>query len=444
MCYLPRIAVGTIDRRADIQPLTWALLDVFSLLGPHVQAFCSQSRFPVCDGAGPITGQCHRHLDSWLMSRDVCREIFYHGTRSCDLALVEGKYLSALDSNLPGGNLDALCDWLDLPRLVVLDAASLTDCCFPRRPELVDGVFIDRVQCPGHGVRLRSTVEALWGVPVLGMLPVMPEIRSVIAELPCGKRPSRELCRLLGERLAPTVDVARLVAIAEARDFPAAPEALFRADPSEDRLNVAVAYDDAFHCYFCDTLDLLEMRGAAIRDFSPLRGEALPPQTDLVLLGCGHIEHDATALAANHCIKQALKAHVDRGGRVYAEGSGLAYLCQEVALPGNRNYPMAGVLPAVARLNPAPSPPEPVELTLANDTWLAAENSRLRGYLNTNWLIEPVGPLASFAAEPRHALDLVGRKRVLGSRLHLNFAAQPALLPSFFRPRVGTSLTTAR
>src|SRR5437762_3085343 len=118
MCYLPRIAVGTIDPRADIQPLSWALMDVLSLLGPHVQAFCSQSRFPVCDGAGPITGQCHRHLDSWLMSRDICREIFYQGTRSCDLAIVEGKFLSALDPAAPGGNLDALCDWLDLPRLV--------------------------------------------------------------------------------------------------------------------------------------------------------------------------------------------------------------------------------------------------------------------------------------------------------------------------------------
>lgn len=444
MCYLPRIAVGTIDRRADIQPLSWALLDVLSRLGPHVQAFCSQSRFPTCDGAGPITGQCHRHLDSWLMSRDVCREIFFHGTRSCDLALVEGKYLPALDSTSPGGNLDALCEWLDLPRMVVLDAAELGDCRFPRRPEVVDGVFLDRVTCPGQGASLRSSVEALWGVPVLGMMPDLPAVRSVIADLPCGKKPSRELCRLLGERLAPTIDVARFLSIAGGRDFPVVPDALFRADLCDEKLNVAVAYDDAFHCYFCDTLDLLEMRGATIRDFSPLCGETLPPETDLVLFGCGHIEHDAQALAANHCIKQALQAHVERGGRLYAEGSGLAYLCQEVALPGDRRFPMAGILPAVARVNPFPTPPEPVELTLANDTWLAAENSRLRGYLNTNWLIEPVGPLASFAAEPRHALDLVGRKQVLASRLHLNFAAQPALLPGFFRPRSGATLTASR
>lgn len=443
MCHLPRIAVGTIDPRADIQPLSWALMDVLSLLGPHVQAFCSQSRFPLCDGAGPITGQCHRHLDSWLMSPDVCREIFYHGTRSCDVAIVEGKYLSALDPAAPGGNLDALCDWLDLPRLVVLDATTLGDCRFPRRPEQVDGVLLDRVGNPGHAAILRNTVEALWGVPVLGMLPELPAVRSVIAGLAKGKRPSRELCRLLGERLAPTIDMTRLLAIAEARDFPVVPDSLFRAASDAPELNVAVAYDDAFHCYFCDTLDLLELRGATIRDFSPLRGDSLPPDTDLVLLGCGHIEHEAEALAANYCIKQALHAHVDRGGRVYAEGSGLAYLCQEVALPGNRNFPMIGVLPAVARLNPNPLPPEPVELTLANDTWLAAENSRLRGYLNTNWLIEPLAPLASFSAEPERALDLLGCKQALGSRLHLNFAAQPALLPSFFRPRVGGRQTVS-
>ena len=45
------------------------------------------------------------------MSREVCREIFYHGTRSCDLALVEGKYAEAIECPA-GGHLDALCDWL--------------------------------------------------------------------------------------------------------------------------------------------------------------------------------------------------------------------------------------------------------------------------------------------------------------------------------------------
>lgn len=444
MCYLPRIAVGTIQPQADNQPLAWALMDVLSLLGSHVQAFCSQSRFPACDGAGSITGQCHRHLDSWLMTLEVCREIFFHGTRSCDLALVEGRYAAALDSQAGGGNLDALCDWLDLPRLVVLDAADLGDCRFPRRPEHVDGVLLDRVRDGAHAAGLRSSVEILWGVPVLGALPELPDVRSVIAKLPLGARPSRELCRLLGERLAPTLNLPRLLAIAQGRDFPDVASDLFRAEPEHVELNVAVAYDDAFQCYFCDMLDLLELRGATIRDFSPLRGEALPPATDLVLLGCGRLEQSAEALSSNHCFKQALRAHVEGGGRVYAEASGLAYLCQQMVLPDGRRFPMVGALPAVARFNPAPTPPQPVEITLANDIWLANEGARLRGYLNTDWLLEPVGPLASYAAEPQRALDLVGRKQVLGSRLHVNFAAQPDLLPSFFRPRVGASLSAAR
>jgi hypothetical protein len=85
-----------------------------------------------------------------------------------------------------------------------------------------------------------------------------------------------------------------------------------------------------------------------------------------------------------------------------------------------------------------------VELIVGDNTWLASEGARLRGYLNTNWLLEPLGPLASYAAQPERALDLVGRKQVLASRLHLNFAAQPDLLPSFFRPRVRTSVSAAR
>ncbi len=45
--------------------------------------------------------------------------------------------------------------------------------------------------------------------------------------------------------------------------------------------------DDAFHCYFPDTLDLLELRGATVCDFSPLRDERLPVDTDIVYFGCG-------------------------------------------------------------------------------------------------------------------------------------------------------------
>ena len=168
-----------------------------------------------------------------------------------------------------------------------------------------------------------------------------------------------------------------------------------------------------------------------VRVFSPLRDECLPPETDIVYLGCGSPHQYAGALAENHCMLMALKQHVCSGRRIYAEGGGLAYLCQHVESTDGQRTPMVGALRAIARRNVVRSRPEPVELTLATDSWLGLTGTQLRGYRNTNWLLEPTGCLTHFALEKSCEFDLIGRHQAIGSRLHLNFAAQPNLLGGF-------------
>jgi hypothetical protein len=51
-----------------------------------------------------------------------------------------------------------------------------------------------------------------------------------------------------------------------------------------------------------------------------------------------------------------------------------------------------------------------------------------------NWRIQPIGPMTSLAKEEPLHTALVGKDRVIGSRLHLNFAAQPDFLRRFFQP----------
>ena len=60
-----------------------------------------------------------------------------------------------------------------------------------------------------------------------------------------------------------------------------------------------------------------------------------------------------------------------RGGRVYAEGGGLAYICRSM-MYGGQLYPMAGLLPAVATYQPVV--PKPVELRTCASSWLAPSN----------------------------------------------------------------------
>lgn len=434
MSGLPRVAVGTIQREADCQAILWALMEAFRRLRVQVQSFLSRACFPMHPGASVVTGLTPRHLDSWLMSPEMCRDVFVRGARAADLAVVDGKFDPAVGSADSGGKLEPLCRWLNLPRLVVLDVSRLGVGRLPARPEQADGLFLDRVADLGQSARLTTDIEALWGIPVLGSLEKLPALRAQLARVPRGDRPPLALCHPLGDQFSRSWQPKRIFQIAERDGPPKTSDAPLHRGRAGGKLTLAVAYDEAFNCYFPDTLDLLELQGAAVVDFSPLRDESLPPEADVVYLGCGHPERSASALSENHCMKAALRSHLRAGRRIYGEGGGLAYLCQQMETPGGQLSRMVGILPAAARLKRPPTSPEPVEVTLAQPSWLGDRGARLRGYRNPNWDLEPVGRLAGFVSEENHRHDLVGSFQAIGSLLHLNFAAQPEFLARFFHP----------
>lgn len=434
MSRIPRVALGAVGPDVDSSPIVWALMDALDQSGFRLQYFSSRACFGGFDAATTITGHAPRHLDTWLMSPELCRDLFLKATKTTDIAIVEGQFSTGpRASAAQGGALDELCTWLDLPRIAVLDASQMLDCRLPQRPTNIQGILLDRVTDLQQAVRLQTVLEGLWTAPVLGWLPELPAVRRDLAMLKPGMRPSRELCSVLGNKLSEHLRLELLARIASHRDFPFRPSPS-RISPTLEDVHVAVAYDEAFYCYFPDTLDMLESRGARVSDFSPLRDEQLPADTDIVYFGCGHPERYAELLVQNHCMLAALRDHHCNGRRTYAECGGLAYLCRYMELADGSRYSMLGALPAVAIQNPQPRPPLATEVRVATDTWLAKTGHRLRGYVNDTWNIDPLKPLHPLASDPEHAWDLVGRHQAIGSRLHLNFAAQPQVLESFFEP----------
>ena len=225
-----------------------------------------------------------------------------------------------------------------------------------------------------------------------------------------------------------------MVELASRRGLAWTPPRLFAAVAPPPQVVVALAYDAAMNCYFPDMLDVLESRGATIVDFSPLRDERLPDGTDIVYLGCGHPDVHAAGLSQNHCMRLALREHLCGGGRIYAEGGGLAYLCEQLETADGQLWRMVGIFPAVARLSPTNQPPSPVEVTLDREIWLGRPGERIRGYRNPHWRLVPAGPLSGCVAEADRQHALVGASRAIGSQLQLNFAAQPDVLNNFFQP----------
>jgi cobyrinic acid a,c-diamide synthase len=443
MRHLPRFAVGTIQPGACRDAVVWGLVAALADAEDSPVLFRSSCDFAPHDPAKPILGRASRHLDSWAMSRSDAIAALAQATGPHDMALVEGifdraKLPTARTGETPvpraASSLDRLCEWLDLPRIAVVDVRALAQGGTARRPARIDGLLLDRVNDVGDAAYWQTTLEALWKTPVLGWLDEAAPLRALCASIPAGGNPSRELCHGLCQRLLPTLRLSRLRQLASrAAPLSFEPEAWLL--PMEQRgFRIAVAMDEAYCGYYPETLDLLESSGAELCDFSPLRSEAIPDDIDVVYFGCGHPERDPERLAANHCLKQSLRCFAAGGGRIYAEGSGLAYLCREIALPCGRTIAMTGLLPATARWLGQTAAAEPSEVTFGTSSWLAPARISLRGYRHNGWQIEPRGPMITYAAGADQRLDVLGRANVIGSRVLINLAANRHLLRRFFEP----------
>ena len=125
MSLLPRLAIGAAAEDIRHEFILWGLIDFLAKVDTHVQVFRSRACFSEPDASISITGESPRHLDSWLMPPDVCRQVFAHGMKSRDLGIVEGRYESGIRFNgAGGGRLDDLCDTLNLPRIAVRSGGS--------------------------------------------------------------------------------------------------------------------------------------------------------------------------------------------------------------------------------------------------------------------------------------------------------------------------------
>lgn len=441
MSRFPRAALGylgntTSTQRPSAGPMAWALAGYLVAQGRQVRHYHAQACYCGLQGALSATGSPARHLDAWVMSREACRRSLLDAYQEAQFVLVEGEF-DASGSEAPrryGGSLDALCRLLDLPRLVILDATQAADCRIPPRPDAVDGVLIDGILSNEQFALVQTCLEGTWGVPVVGGLPRDEGVRQALVSSPPGSVVPHAVCAHLAESFARYAEPKLLELIVDRPAIPAAGVAPveYRKLSASDRPTIAVAYDEAFRGYFPDQLEALERGGARVIDFSPLHDEALPERTDVLLLGCGRTDRHAAELAANFCMQTSLREFARRGGRIYAEGGGCAYLGRTLRGADGYDYPMTNLLPLAAVRSENAGPPEPTELTPVGENWLFPEGRTLRAYRSRAWrmeLLEPIETLHEFDGAP----TLVATGNIVGGTLQVHLGAAD-LLPALLEP----------
>src|ERR1700680_20635 len=110
MLRFPRVALGTVQFEADTQFVSWALLELLTRNACQTQHFFARGCFVLCNGAITAAGLASRHLESWLMTPGLVREVFMRGAGESELSLVEGAFDVAYPAGRTGGSLDELCE----------------------------------------------------------------------------------------------------------------------------------------------------------------------------------------------------------------------------------------------------------------------------------------------------------------------------------------------
>lgn len=433
MARVPRLAVGMTQPETDARPLLWALSTVLERRLGLVQPFFANAQHEGLSQTCLSTSRPVRQLDSWVMSRPMCRGFFCEAMADAEVGLLIGE-IRPRRCDL-GSDWGVLSEWLDCPQIAVVDVSRIDGCNLPPRPKHVDAILLDGPRDVADACRWRVNLETLWNKPVVGWLGDLPPLRAIATHLRSGVKPGAELCRVLGANLDAQLNWPLLNSLLARKPFFPKSEQT-RGDEAARFLGpcrIALALDDAFAAYHGESLEWLTNSGAELVDFSPLKDGNLPDEVDLVYLGATDLAPWLPRLSANHCMHHALRTFAARGGRIFAEGAAACYLGRTAQVADDQPLPMAGLLPLKSQRARACAPPLPTEMVTSYECWLAAAGTRLRGYQSGMWQSQPAGPMLSFCTQPDQRCHLVGRNNVLASQAALHLAAHPSLLPRFFK-----------
>lgn len=321
---------------------------------------------------GLAAGRVGRNLDPMLQGEERIVPLLLHGASTpevADVAVIEG-VMGLFDGQLGGAGFSSTAH---VARLVAAPVVLVVDCAAASRsvgavvhgfttydPDVrVAGVILNNVASPRHEAEVRASIV---GIPVLGVVPRLPEIvvpSRHLGLIPVAERAPEAIAAVdaLADLIGEHVDLDALLVLAEsAPALDAAPWSprcgswpadVGAVDPRGGTRGprIAVFGGPAFSFTYAENVEQLAAAGAEVVTVDPLAGDRLPLGTAAVVIGGGFPEMHLDALAANAELLEDVRLFASAGGPIVAECAGLLYLGR--ALDG---VAMADVVPMTAEM----------------------------------------------------------------------------------------------
>jgi len=396
MQHLPRIMLAAPSSGSGKTMITCGILE----------AFCRRGLNPASFKCGPdyidpmfhsrVIGTPSRNLDTFFTESPLTRYLFAKTAKNAGISVLEGVMgfydgLGGISEKASSYDLAAVTD---TPVILVVNARGMSLSVIPLIQgylnyqeqygrEVIRGVILNqttKMTC----LLLKEEIEKQTGVRVYGYVPRMDD--AAVESRHLGLVTPGEIADLkvrlarLGEELEQCLDLDGIIALAqEASDFAdeelALPECvrayaenqkssgiIAESDEETSHMDgivfqkkhdarseysaprIAVAQDEAFCFYYQDNLDLMELLGATLVPFSPLKDTALPEQISGLILGGGYPELYARQLSENRSMLQSIRAAIADGLPYLAECGGFMYLHETMEDMEGTAWPMCGCI----------------------------------------------------------------------------------------------------
>jgi cobyrinic acid a,c-diamide synthase len=397
-----------------------------------------------------------RNLDLFLMSPEVVLGSFVASAGEAEVAVIEGNR-GLYDGVDPQGTYSTaeLAKLLGTPVILVVDctktsrtvAASVLGCqrLDPEVP--IRGVILNQTAGPRHDSVVRASVEEACGLPVVGAVARIGE--QFFPERHLGLVPPQEhdeqvrSLEKVAEVAGQSLDLEAIWSVARL-----APPLEFHGRsptvgdaPRPAVARIGILRDAAFQFYYPENLEALAREGASLIEISPLRDAELP-DVDALYIGGGFPETLASALTENRPFLDSLRRSIERGLPVYAECGGAVLLGEKLVM-GDKQYPMAAVLPVTFVFRKKPQGHGYAVLETVEENPFYAVGDSLRGHEFHYTCIEP--PAADdlrFAFRVRRGYGYDGQRdglclhNVLASYTHVHALGVTSWAPSLVRAAV--------
>ncbi|MFH0789767.1 MAG: cobyrinate a,c-diamide synthase [Pseudomonadota bacterium] len=451
---LPRMVIAGTSSGVGKTSMTLALITALRKRGLEVQTFKVGPDFLDPSYLSQASGRPCYNLDGWMSSQDYVEALFRRVTQDADIAVIEGVMglFDGADPKSSEGSTAEIARWLEAPVFLIVNAHGQARSLAPlvkgfaqfESGVRIEGVIANQCGSDRHGDWLKASLEGADLPPLLGAipkgaLPTLPSRHLGLVTADAHTLPPSVLDHLASV-FEKQVSIELLIEKARKRPVRIFSEVVPFAEPSNKKVHLGYAWDEAFHFYYPDNLHQLEVHGAELIPFSPLRDCRLPQGLDGLYFGGGYPEEYAKVLSENQDLMNDIRALAASGRSIYGECGGLMYLSQGIKTLEDGRKPLVGLIPVWTKMRSRLKTLGYVEVTLKEDSLFGPEGTVLRGheFHYSELMADPCDERewqAVYHVRRRRSENIFQegfqKGNLLASYVHLHWAGRPTVVESF-------------